>query len=167
MCASKARLRCSHYIMNEYWNVYLHEADAFWCSKLTRAKQKFYVCVICWQRVPKMLTRINDQHIMHLCTGGEFNMALDADFSLWVWGKNDQGQVSWPGWWGVLSQWMFRNNIIIKRISRVPIYHTRWQHRALYNNTNQTHTHEHMHARTHSVRWGDGQGCEKQFRNSY
>jgi len=31
--------------------------------------------------------------------------------------------------------------IIIKRISRAPIYHTRWQHRALYNNTNHTHTH--------------------------
>ena len=33
--------------------------------------------------------------------------------------------------------------IIIKRISRAPIYHTRWQHRALYNNTNHTHTHTH------------------------
>ena len=31
--------------------------------------------------------------------------------------------------------------IIIKKISRVPIYHTRWQHRALYNNTIHTHTH--------------------------
>ena len=29
--------------------------------------------------------------------------------------------------------------IIIKRISRAPIYHTKWQHRALYNNTNHTH----------------------------
>ena len=37
--------------------------------------------------------------------------------------------------------------IIMKRISRTPIYHTRWQHRALYNNTNHTHTHTHMHAR--------------------
>ena len=38
---------------------------------------------------------------------------------------------------------------IIKRISRAPIYHTRWQHRALYNNTNHTHTHTHTwHART-------------------
>ena len=25
----------------------------------------------------------------------------------------------------------------------MPIYHTRWQHRALYNNTNHTHTHTH------------------------
>ena len=40
--------------------------------------------------------------------------------------------------------------IIIKRISRAPIYHTRWQHRALYNNTNHTHTHTHTHARTHA-----------------
>ena len=37
--------------------------------------------------------------------------------------------------------------IIIKRISRAPIYHTRWQHRALYNNTN-TRTHARTHART-------------------
>ena len=29
---------------------------------------------------------------------------------------------------------------LIKRISRAPIYHTRWQHRALYNNTTHTHT---------------------------
>ena len=26
--------------------------------------------------------------------------------------------------------------IIKKRISRAPIYHTKWEHRALYNNTN-------------------------------
>ena len=36
--------------------------------------------------------------------------------------------------------------IIIKGISRAPIYHTRWQHRALYNNTNHTHTHTHTHS---------------------
>ena len=33
--------------------------------------------------------------------------------------------------------------IIIKRISRAPIYHTRWQHMALYNNTKHTHIHTH------------------------
>ena len=31
------------------------------------------------------------------------------------------------------------------RISRAPIYHTRWQHRALYNNTNHTHARMHTH----------------------
>lgn len=45
------------------------------------------------ERIPKMLTRINDQHMVYLCTGGEFNLALDGDFSLWVWGKNDTGQL--------------------------------------------------------------------------
>ena len=40
--------------------------------------------------------------------------------------------------------------IITKRISRGPIYHTRWQHRVLYNNTNHTHTHARTHARTHT-----------------
>ena len=38
--------------------------------------------------------------------------------------------------------------IIIKRISRAPIYRPRWQHRALYNNTDNTHTHTHTHRRT-------------------
>ena len=46
--------------------------------------------------------------------------------------------------------------IIIKRISRGPIYHTRWEHRAFYINTNDkhrymhTHTHAQMHARMHT-----------------
>ena len=31
--------------------------------------------------------------------------------------------------------------IIIKMISRAPIYRTRWVHRALYSNTNVTHAH--------------------------
>ena len=30
-------------------------------------------------------------------------------------------------------------NKIIKRISRAPIYCTRWEHRALYNNINDRH----------------------------
>ena len=38
--------------------------------------------------------------------------------------------------------------IIIKRISRVPIYRTRWQHRVL--NNNHTHTYTHTHTRTHT-----------------
>ena len=41
--------------------------------------------------------------------------------------------------------------IIIKRISSAPIYHTRWQHRALYNNTNHTHTRARAHTRAHTV----------------
>ena len=30
------------------------------------------------------------------------------------------------------------------------IYHTKWEHRAFYNNTNNTHTHARTHARTHT-----------------
>ena len=30
--------------------------------------------------------------------------------------------------------------IMIKRISRAPIYRTRWEHREPYNNTNNTHS---------------------------
>ena len=64
--------------------------------------------------------------------------------------------------------------IIIKRISGAPIYCTRWEHRALYSNTNDRHTHTHrhtcMHAHTHThthIGRGDRHGCEKQFRNNY
>ena len=65
--------------------------------------------------------------------------------------------------------------MIMKRISRAPIYRTRWEYRALYNNTNdrQTHTHTHTHTHTythththththkHSVGRGDRHGCKK------
>ena len=51
--------------------------------------------------------------------------------------------------------------IITKRISRAPVYRTRWEHRVLYNNTCRwdaintstlahTLTHTHTPARTHS-----------------
>ena len=33
--------------------------------------------------------------------------------------------------------------MIIKRISRAPIYYARWEDRALYNNTNDRHKHKH------------------------
>ena len=52
--------------------------------------------------------------------------------------------------------------VIIKRISRAPIYHTRWEHRALYNNTNDTHTHTRSR-----VGRGDRHDCEKQLRNTH
>ena len=40
--------------------------------------------------------------------------------------------------------------IIIKRISRAPIYLTRSEHRALFHNTDKTHTHTRTHACTHA-----------------
>ncbi|CAG5123144.1 unnamed protein product, partial [Candidula unifasciata] len=45
------------------------------------------------ERVPKMLTSINDQHIISVASGGEFNIAFDAEGGLWVWGKNESGQL--------------------------------------------------------------------------
>ena len=40
---------------------------------------------------------------------------------------------------------------IIKMISRAPTYRTRWEHRVLYINTNNTHsTHTHAHTRAHT-----------------
>ena len=52
--------------------------------------------------------------------------------------------------------------IIIKTISRAPIYHTRWQHRALYNNTNHTHTHI-THTHTHTA---SNEGMGRAVKNS-
>ena len=44
--------------------------------------------------------------------------------------------------------------IIIKRISRVPIYCTWWDHRVLYNNTHHTDRHRQTHRQkdTHTTR---------------
>ena len=53
------------------------------------------------------------------------------------------------------------DNDIRKKISRVPMYHTKWKRRALYNNINNTcslihpptraRTHTHTHTHTHSL----------------
>ena len=50
--------------------------------------------------------------------------------------------------------------IIIKRISRAPICHTKWEHRALYNNPNNTHTHLYIH-----TGWTGGIGTAVKNRN--
>ena len=72
--------------------------------------------------------------------------------------------------------------LIIKRISRAPIYLTRWEYRALCNSTNNTHTHTHAHARTRTrthththarihthiyARRGDRHGCEKSLETGH
>ena len=45
--------------------------------------------------------------------------------------------------------------MIMKRISRAPIYRTRWEYRALYNPSN-THTHTHTHTHTDARAAGGG-----------
>ncbi|XP_005100274.1 uncharacterized protein LOC101858037 isoform X2 [Aplysia californica] len=45
------------------------------------------------ERMPKMLTSINDQNIVCVASGGEFTLAMDAEGSVWLWGKNDSGQL--------------------------------------------------------------------------
>ena len=65
-----------------------------------------------------------------------------------------------------MQKWELQEAELIKRISRVPIYHTRWQHRALYNNTNPpTHTHARTHARTHTRTVSD-EGMGRAVKNS-
>lgn len=40
-----------------------------------------------------MVTQINDKKVIYLMSGGEFNVAVDSDNQLWVWGRNEFGQV--------------------------------------------------------------------------
>ena len=49
--------------------------------------------------------------------------------------------------------------ILIKKISRAPIYCTKWEHRALYNNT-PTNTPTHTHTHTHSAHLPDKVGAQ-------
>ena len=39
----------------------------------------------------------------------------------------------------------------MKRISRAPVYRTRWEHRALYSNTDNARTHARTHTHTHII----------------
>ncbi|GFO46551.1 X-linked retinitis pigmentosa GTPase regulator-like protein [Plakobranchus ocellatus] len=47
------------------------------------------------ERMPKMLASINDQQIVSVASGGEFNVCFDAEGGIWVWGKNDAGQLGY------------------------------------------------------------------------
>ncbi|XP_052272508.1 uncharacterized protein LOC127873013 isoform X1 [Dreissena polymorpha] len=40
-------------------------------------------------RLPQMVTTINDRNIRHLTSGGEFNVAMDTEGQLFVWGRNE------------------------------------------------------------------------------
>ncbi|XP_055958242.1 uncharacterized protein LOC126827750 [Patella vulgata] len=45
-------------------------------------------------KIPVMLTKINDHQFISARSGGEYTIALDSDYQVWVWGKNESGQVS-------------------------------------------------------------------------
>lgn len=66
--------------------------EEFFCFIFMDLSQEF--CAFLWQQYPVMLTSINDRCMTHLTCGGEFNIAMDTEFLIWVWGKNDAGQVS-------------------------------------------------------------------------
>ena len=48
------------------------------------------------QRIPQMVTQINDRQVTSLSSGGEYNVAVDSDSQVWVWGRNEFGQVCSP-----------------------------------------------------------------------
>ncbi|XP_046564861.1 uncharacterized protein LOC124273631, partial [Haliotis rubra] len=47
------------------------------------------------EKIPRMLTKINDHNIVCVKSGGEFNIAMDTENTVWVWGKNDTGQLGY------------------------------------------------------------------------
>lgn len=62
---------------------YVNSSEEFKC-KLT--------CIL--QKQPNIVTQINDRQMAHLASGGEFNVTMDTEGLVWVWGKNDFGQVN-------------------------------------------------------------------------
>lgn len=41
-----------------------------------------------------MVTSINDTQIVHIGTGGEFTIAMNVEGNIFVWGRNEFGQVN-------------------------------------------------------------------------
>ncbi|KAK6176559.1 hypothetical protein SNE40_014821 [Patella caerulea] len=48
------------------------------------------------EKIPVMLTKINDHQFISAKSGGEYTIALDSDYQVWVWGKNESGQLGLP-----------------------------------------------------------------------
>ncbi|XP_059167595.1 uncharacterized protein LOC131949741 [Physella acuta] len=67
------------------------------------------------ERIPKMLTAINDQHMVSIASGGEFNLAFDVDGGVWVWGKNDSGQLGYAKPWGEGQSSKSQSNSVYRR----------------------------------------------------
>lgn len=44
-------------------------------------------------KIPSMVTNINDRNVIHITSGGDFNIGQDSDGLVWGWGKNDVGQI--------------------------------------------------------------------------
>ena len=57
-------------------------------------KEKLNISMFILQKQPNIVTQINDRQMAHLSSGGEFNVTMDTEGLVWVWGKNDFGQVS-------------------------------------------------------------------------
>ena len=131
------------------WQVFYTHKCPISVAALTHMAHKCHISVVA-------LT-----HMAHMCHISAAATWHTADILILIfWFHSQLGSVcmsvSWMGTCACVALYLKlgRNGIItiiIKRISRAPIYHTRWQHRVLYNNTNHIHTHMHarMHAHTH------------------
>lgn len=84
--------RCKFY---EYI-VYPKNRNISYAMKSFNCRESLYFylkCMSIFQRTPSMVTSINDKQIIQISAGGEFNVAMDSEHLLWVWGKNEFGQV--------------------------------------------------------------------------
>ena len=80
--------------------------------------------------------------------------AYVADVSKYIMaGSADTGETAQQHATGIIS--IVVVVVVIIKISRAPIYRTRWELRAFYNNTNNTHTRPHArppaHTHTHTT----------------
>ena len=51
--------------------------------------------VISSQTCPKLVNGFHDHKVVAIATGDEFSLVVDVKGLPWVWGKGDNGQVSW------------------------------------------------------------------------
>lgn len=69
---------------------------SLWCCLIYENSSEEFKCTLTCilQKQPNIVTQINDRQMAHLASGGEFNVTMDTEGLVWVWGKNDFGQVS-------------------------------------------------------------------------
>lgn len=69
---------------------------SLWCCLIYENSSEEFKCLLTCilQKQPNIVTQINDRQMAHLASGGEFNVTMDTEGLVWVWGKNDFGQVN-------------------------------------------------------------------------
>ena len=48
------------------------------------------------QKYPSIVSKLHDVKVTHIAAGPDFVVTMDTEAGLWVWGRNDCGQVMNP-----------------------------------------------------------------------